>query len=159
MVIEGIGIAGYPRLTGATWSIDSNGRAYNTPTLGSEVLANNDFSAWTGDDPESWIVVNEDANNYITEDANGARVVTDQSVVLQYRQSTTITANAWLQRTMTLHSLTQGAYRWQHFSGTFYNTSEAKTISTEQSRASVQFSIVRATVGDCDYIVSSASQK
>lgn len=35
-------IQGAQYLTGATWAIDGNGRAYNTPTLGSEALA-----SWT----------------------------------------------------------------------------------------------------------------
>jgi hypothetical protein len=59
--------------TGATWAI-SSGVAVNTPTVGSEILTpNNDFSAWTGDNPDNWSIYSapEDANNYVTENPAG----------------------------------------------------------------------------------------
>ncbi|MCB0106709.1 MAG: hypothetical protein KDE53_12390, partial [Caldilineaceae bacterium] len=59
-------------LTGATWAIDGDGRAYNTPTLGSELLANGDFSAWTGDNPTEWTIGSEAApDTEITQRGSG----------------------------------------------------------------------------------------
>jgi len=34
-------------LRGATWAVDGGGRAYNTPTLGSELLTNGGLESWT----------------------------------------------------------------------------------------------------------------
>lgn len=47
--------------------------------LGSELVTNGDFSAWTGDNPDGWTVVNEDANNYVTEDSGKARIVSNNT--------------------------------------------------------------------------------
>lgn len=48
--------------TGATWALDGSGRAYNTPTLGSELLTNggfdSDLSGWSsegGVGSQSWV--------------------------------------------------------------------------------------------------------
>ena len=41
-------VAGGGGLTGATWALDGSGRAYNEPTLGSELVTNGDFSSATG---------------------------------------------------------------------------------------------------------------
>jgi hypothetical protein len=38
---------------------------------GAELLTNGDFSAWTGDDPDAWIITGEDANNVVTERDSG----------------------------------------------------------------------------------------
>lgn len=40
------GIAGGGGLLGATWARDGNGRAYNTPTRGAELLADGGFENW-----------------------------------------------------------------------------------------------------------------
>ena len=41
---------------GATWALDGSGRAYNTPTLGSELLTNRSMEA--GSPPSNWAAVN-----------------------------------------------------------------------------------------------------
>lgn len=48
---------------------------YGINVYGPNFILNEDFSAWTGDDPDDWVVANESAENYVTEHANGARWV------------------------------------------------------------------------------------
>jgi len=54
---------------------------------GPELTTNGDFADWTGDDPDSFTVGAEDANNYITEASGGnaARIVSDQSAAVYCR--------------------------------------------------------------------------
>lgn len=55
----------------ATWAISSN-RAKNTPNLGAELLANNEFANWTADDPDDWNPYGESGNDpEISEAADG----------------------------------------------------------------------------------------
>jgi hypothetical protein len=73
--------------TGATWDIQGN-QARNTPTEGGELVTNGDFSAWTGDDPDGWTVLNEDANNYVTQNPVGqCQLISDNSAPIEIRQS------------------------------------------------------------------------
>ena len=67
--------------TGATWSA-SGGKAINTPSVGSELFANGDFSLWTGDNPNSWIVTGESGSNpMVTQVGNTARIYSTASAV------------------------------------------------------------------------------
>ena len=60
--------------------------SYSTAlALGRELIPNWNFATWAGDDPVNWTVVNEDANNIVSEDANGASFVSDGSAVLQLK--------------------------------------------------------------------------
>ena len=49
---------------------------------GIEGFLNTEFSTWTADDPVSWLVQNEDGNNFITEHADGARIVSDDTAAV-----------------------------------------------------------------------------
>lgn len=49
----------------------SNGRGIWSPSDGSEALSNTDFGAWTDDDPDSWLVIEDAGNNELTEVAAG----------------------------------------------------------------------------------------
>lgn len=44
--------------------------------LGNELIVNGDFSAWTSDNPDNWVVI-ESAPNLITEDSGKCRILTD----------------------------------------------------------------------------------
>jgi hypothetical protein len=55
-------------------------------TYGTEAVDNGDFLNWTGDDPDSWTVANEDGSNYITEDSGKAHLVSDGSATLLMTQ-------------------------------------------------------------------------
>lgn len=60
--------------------------------LGAELITNGDFSAWTSDDPDDWVVSGEDVNNYITEDAGCARIISDNSSAIGMTQDVTVVA-------------------------------------------------------------------
>lgn len=55
---------------------------------GAELVTNGDFALWTGDDPTSWTVQNEDASNYIDRDGvtNVCQIVSDNSAEIQMLQ-------------------------------------------------------------------------
>lgn len=82
-------------------------------TIGDELVANGNFDNWTGDDPDNWTVLNEDVNNYITEHANGARIVSDISAVLELKQFLfTLGKSYKITFTKTNHS--SGVIRWRN---------------------------------------------
>ena len=56
------------------------------------LFVNGDFSDWTGDNPDNWTVISEDANNYVTEQAPGARMVSNNTATVSLRQVVSIGA-------------------------------------------------------------------
>ena len=54
---------------------------------GSELITNGDFENWTADNPDNWTVLNEDANNYVTQDGTYARIVSNNTSSIQIRQN------------------------------------------------------------------------
>lgn len=49
--------------------------------LGAELVTNKDFSAWTGDNPDGWTVVEDgDASSNVTEDANGCQIIRNNDI-------------------------------------------------------------------------------
>jgi len=79
--------------SGQTWVVDSNGRAYNTPTLGSELLTNIGFDT----DLASWISVPGAGGGTITWSAGAALFTQGSSVNMYLSQSCVVTVGAWLQ--------------------------------------------------------------
>lgn len=47
------------------------------PLYGPELIVNGDFSTWTGDNPDGWTVVGEDATHQVTQVAGGARYLSN----------------------------------------------------------------------------------
>lgn len=74
-------------LPSAVWAQDPTLQMFTggVPTLGTELATNGDFSAWTGDNPDGWIVSGENASNYITEVSGKARIVSDGTAVTMYQ--------------------------------------------------------------------------
>ena len=60
------------------------------PIESGQLLLNNKFENWTGDDPDDWSVSNEDVVNYITEVSSGARMVSDGSAAINMSNSNTV---------------------------------------------------------------------
>lgn len=81
--------------TGVTFTVSSN-KVINTPTEGSELIVNGDFTNWTGDDPDNWSPnAPEDANNYVTENPGGeCQLISDNSVFIGVYQSVLV-AKTW----------------------------------------------------------------
>ena len=55
--------------------------------IGSELVTNGNFENWTADNPDSWTVLNEDANNYVTQDGTYARIVSNDTASIQIKQT------------------------------------------------------------------------
>jgi len=53
--------------------------------LGSELVTNGDFSSFTGDNPDNFTVLNEDADNFVTESSGQLRMVSDNSATIAIR--------------------------------------------------------------------------
>ena len=92
----GLGVSGGSRLIGATWAVDGNGRAYNTPTLGSELLTDGGLENWTSaNNLTSWSesvtgasTVNQESSDVhsgtyaarLDVDASGSNVIISQTI-------------------------------------------------------------------------------
>ena len=59
----------------------------NFEQIGSELVTNGNFNNWTADNPDSWTVLNEDANNYVTQDGTYARIVSNDTASIQIKQT------------------------------------------------------------------------
>ena len=59
----------------------------NFEQIGSELVTNGNFENWTADNPDSWTVLNEDANNYVTQDGTYARIVSNDTASIQIKQT------------------------------------------------------------------------
>ena len=55
--------------------------------IGAEEVTNGNFNNWTDDNPDSWTVLNEDANNYVTQDGTYARIVSNDTASIQIKQT------------------------------------------------------------------------
>ncbi len=110
---------GSGQLGGGAWispsgSISGNALIH-TPVLGSELLTNGDFSAWTGDNPNWWSLSNvEDAGNYISENSGACRVVSNGGQMGIQSPSNIITAHSWYKYSMNITNATLGALRFGH---------------------------------------------
>ena len=59
----------------------------NFEQIGAEEVTNGNFENWTADNPDSWTVLNEDANNYVTQDGSYARIVSNDTASIQIKQT------------------------------------------------------------------------
>jgi len=90
---------------------------FDQEILGSELAVNGDFANWTGDNPDNWSVVSEDANNYITEHANGARLVSDLSAGIYMRQDFPTVAERYYLLEVTITNYVRGDVRIKFYNG------------------------------------------
>jgi len=96
--------------------------------LGAELLSNSDFSAWTGDNPDSWTVNEEDANNTISEHADGARLVSNNTTNLNMVQIKTVTALSYYRVQITISNYVEGEGKIG-----IYNNTSPSWISTYEN--------------------------
>lgn len=66
------------------------GGQFSPESFGPEMSTNCYLSEWTGDDPDDWSVVNEDANNYVTEHTAGMQMVSNDTASLYIYRGITV---------------------------------------------------------------------
>jgi len=80
--------------------------------IGSELAINGTFDNWTGDNPDDFTIPTvEDANNYITESNNAARIVADNSKIFSIIQSYTLEAGKYYKFKITKQNTASGDIR------------------------------------------------
>lgn len=135
-----------------TWYDQSQG-------LGSNIVDNLDFTNWTGDDPDDWTVLNEDVNNYVTENANGARMVSDASALLQLRSDATFSIGDFIKITVVIDSFASGSVNLR-FTGSGSSldetVSDAGTYTYYRTSTGTQFQFQRGAAG-VDAVIDSVT--
>ena len=95
-------------------------------TLGSELVTNGDFANWTDDNPDNYLVLNEDANNYVTESNGKLRMVSNNSATIAIRpQPTTMLTPGNTYRVSVDLTFTTGTL---NISGVEFNTDGTKVF-------------------------------
>ena len=95
--------------------------------LGSEEVTNGDFSSFTGDNPDNFLVLNEDANNFVTESSGQLRMVSDNSATIAIRaQPTDMLTVGKIYRVSVDLTFTTGSI---DISGKSFNTSGTKVFN------------------------------
>ena len=105
----------------------SDARVHSVKTYtGDELVTNGDFANWTGDSPDNYLVLNEDANNYVTESNGQLRMVSDDSATIAIRpQPTTMLSAGSTYRVSVDLTFTTGTL---NISGVEFNTSGTKVF-------------------------------
>ena len=105
----------------------SDARVHSVKTYtGDELVTNGDFANWTGDNPDNYLVLNEDANNYVTESNGKLRMVSDNSATIAIRpQPTTMLSAGSTYRVSVDLTFTTGTL---NISGVEFNTSGTKVF-------------------------------
>ena len=81
-------------------------------SLGSELVTNGDFSAWTDDDPDGWSINSQDTNNYITEDPAGeCRLVSDGTYLKMWQADCFFTGSLY-KTAIEITNVVSGALRF-----------------------------------------------
>ena len=129
-----------------------------------EIATNHDFSNWTGDDPDNWTVANEDANNYVTEHASGARIVSNNTANLNITQVFSVTSGQEYNLVITKSNHTSGEIRISGSTITLQNISGSNANGTYNvpfiADASISsFTLYRDNIGNTDYVIDSISVK
>ncbi len=105
---------------------DDTAKLHSYYTYGSELVTNGDFANWTGDNPDNYLVLNEDANNYVTESNGQLRMVSDNSATIAIRpEPTTMLSSDSTYRVSVDLTFTTGTL---NISGVEFNTSGTKVF-------------------------------
>ena len=93
---------------------------------GSELVTNGDFANWTNDNPDDYLVLNENANNYVTESNGQLRMVSDNSATIAIRpEPTNMLTTGKIYKVSVDLIFTSGTI---DISGTSFNTSGTKVF-------------------------------
>lgn len=136
--------------------------------LSNEQNTNSTFTSWTGDNPDTWTVTGEDANNYITQHASGAKIVSNNSANV-FMSKTLFTAGKVYKIEITKTNHVAGYIRWvnprtgaiENIAAT--NANGVFTFSTPTVRNSIYqgaiFNFYRDNTGSTNYVISAISVK
>lgn len=107
-------IRNYDNLINAQWGHLCDDQPIQS---GVSLLLNGDFTNWTADDPDDWLVENEDANNYITESASKAKIVSNDTGEIKISQNIMSASSEYI-LTLDVTNVTLGQLEWGN-SGVF----------------------------------------
>jgi hypothetical protein len=129
-------------------------------TLGSELITNGDFTNWTGDDPDNWSIYGsgEDANNYVTEVAGKAQIVSDGTLVGISQSS--LTTGKWYKASVEVTAAVSGKLQVADVTGaTVYqdNINAVQTYTFYFKALDTAFIIKRG--GVCDITIDNVTVK
>jgi len=151
------GTTGILYLTDVVGTFQNNEIIYES-ALGSELVANGNFTSWTGDNPDSWNVYFEDANNYVTEDSGKCRIVSDNSAAIQITQAV-LQQSAFYFTSIDVTDVTSGALGL-YLCGTAVKTlNSVTTYSLYKQAGTSGTSIAIARSGSCDITIDNVSVK
>lgn len=158
---------------GVTWAIVSN-EAVNTPTVGSELVVNGDFAAWTADDPDSWTVTEggpaTDVTEVATGEAHAAAPTLGGGFCNIYRSGggsgadpsitqTILTVGQWYLLSLDVDTATSGQIRLQDAGNKMSKTITSTGVSTHTGRATSAILRVRAGIDPTDMTFDDVSAK
>ena len=130
--------------------------------LSAERITNGDFSAWTADNPDGWSVSTdlsggvESDNVKVTEDANGARIISDGTNI-NLRQNSAMIIGTMYKVVIVVHSATSGNIKTDGLTSNITNINASGTYTVTTTASSTTLNIKRNTA--CDIVVSSVSVK
>lgn len=111
-----------------------------SPTLGTELVTNGDFSSWSGDNPTSWTIMGtEDASNYVTQNGSSAQIISNGSKQLGVTQNLTGAAVKFIQCSINIMS---GTVNNIFYNGAAYQAQSStgiKTYSLKTADAGISF--------------------
>lgn len=136
------------------------GLAAPVPVAGNELLTNGNFSAWTGDNPDGWIISGESGSDpMITQVAAGARYYSTVGTYFALSKAGVLVAASWVQSVFDLRTLTTGEFRLANWVPTT-NYAAAGVITRTDRAASTDVVLARGnTSGANDFVLASASAK
>ena len=120
---------------------------------GSELVTNWDFANWTNDNPDNYLVLNQNANNYVTESNGQLRMVSDNSATIAIRPEplNMLTAGKIYKVSVDL-TFTTGTI---DISGNLFNTSGTKVFYLTAPASYLQI----AKVSALDVLIDNVSVK
>jgi hypothetical protein len=136
-------------------------------SVGGELVANSTFANWTDDDPDNYVILNEDASNYITEHVDGARLISDNTSALSLRATIPLTTGDRLVIKIVKSNHVSGSIRYA-LAGSFSTIAagniagsdangEYTIVNIAESTGNGTIFIYRDNTGNSDYVLSELS--
>jgi hypothetical protein len=132
------------------------------PVESGQLLLNNKFLNWIGDDPDDFSVLNEDVNNYITEHLNGAQFVYDDDnpATLALTQDGQMTVGRYYRHKIIITDFVEGSITLTDSGGGDHATFTGAGIHYHIMKASVgNPRIYRAAGADANMVIAEWSME